>query len=59
MKGFDMHTHTKQDLIEAKIELNDLLELYLDSDLAGDNQDRRNKIKATKLLTNIIQQVTS
>ena len=29
-------------------EFNDLFEIYLDSDIAGDNDDRRNKLSAIK-----------
>lgn len=47
-----------QDLTETKEQLHDLFAIYLDTELAGDNQCRRKKLAAisliTKLLNNLI-----
>ncbi|MEI6865780.1 hypothetical protein [Flavicella sp.] len=37
---------------ESINELDDLLSLYLDLDIAGDNEDRRNKLRAVSFLKN-------
>lgn len=41
-------------LNDAVSELNDLVFIYLDLDIAGDNDDRRNKLKAASVLRQLV-----
>ena len=50
----------KSDIDLAKIKsavfhLKDLLEIYLDNDIAGDNEDRRNKLCAVRTMDAILK----
>ncbi len=57
MKITELLKIEKEDLIAAKNEIIDLLEIYLDNDIAGDNEDRRNKLKSVKTVHKIIDKL--
>lgn len=38
---------------DIKKEINDMFEIYLESDIAGDNQDRKNKLNAIKIVNKV------
>lgn len=44
----------KQTVQQHRAELKDLLTIYLDTDLAGDNQDRRNKLAAVNKIQDLL-----
>ena len=39
---------------KLKAELKDLFDLYIESDIAGDNQDRRNKLEAVNQIQKLL-----
>ena len=59
MKKFGLQGYEKDDLISAEKEIKDLLELYLDSDLAGDNNDRRQKLQSVKIVSTMLSHAIS
>ena len=54
MKISELQSIEKEDLLNAKTQVADLLDIYLDEDIAGDNEDRRKKLTAVKTVHKII-----
>ena len=50
----DLKHLKKLELEGVNNEIKDLFEIYLDSDIAGDNQDRRNKLAAVKKVSSLL-----
>jgi hypothetical protein len=57
MKDLSLNESETEELVNAKTHINDLLEIYLDCDIAGDNEDRRKKLKAVKTVHKIIDKI--
>lgn len=54
MKITELQSIEKEELLNAKTQISDLLDIYLDEDIAGDNEDRRKKLSAVKTVHKII-----
>ena len=54
MKITELQKIEKEELLNAQTQVADLLDIYLYEDIAGDNEDRRNKLSAVKTVQQII-----
>jgi hypothetical protein len=54
MKNPELQSIEKEELLNAQTQVADLLDIYLDEDIAGDNEDRRKKLSAVKTIHKII-----